>query len=105
MQMLIDDRISARQADQFGAAIRADELLGKELGMFVERRLSKQTDDILEGTPLERRASAAKLVAEAFAEIMRRDDKPKLKVIEGSVAGSGNPLPNEVNDIKYIERE
>ena len=64
------------------AANRALELLGKELGMFIERRLSKQTDDITEGTPDERRATAARLVAEAFAEIMKRPAPARIEHIE-----------------------
>lgn len=35
---MIEDHDAARAKGQFGAAIRAAELLGKELGMFVERR-------------------------------------------------------------------
>jgi phage terminase small subunit len=37
LQMLIDDRRAAGRLGQTSAAIRAAELLGKELGMFVER--------------------------------------------------------------------
>ena len=36
--MLMDDRELAREKGQTAAAIRAAELLGKELGMFIERR-------------------------------------------------------------------
>jgi len=38
LQMLIEDHSLAREKGQIGAAIRAAELLGKELGMFVDRR-------------------------------------------------------------------
>ena len=38
LAMLIDDRELAREKGQTAAAIRAAELLGKELGMFIERR-------------------------------------------------------------------
>jgi hypothetical protein len=34
---------------------------------------------------------------------MRRDAKPKLKVIDGSVVGSGDAPPNDANDINGIE--
>ena len=37
IDMLIDDRELARKNGQSSAAIRATELLGKELGMFVDR--------------------------------------------------------------------
>lgn len=33
---------------QHGPAVRAAELLGKEIGMFVDRQLRKETDDIFE---------------------------------------------------------
>lgn len=38
LRMLIEDRLLARQKGQAAAAIRAAELLGKQLGMFIERR-------------------------------------------------------------------
>jgi hypothetical protein len=37
LQMLIDDRDGARERGQYNAAIRADELLGKTLGIFTEK--------------------------------------------------------------------
>jgi hypothetical protein len=36
--MLMEDRRLARETGQVGAAVRATELLGKQLGMFIERR-------------------------------------------------------------------
>ena len=38
IRMLLDDRELARKANQASAAIRADELLGKQMGMFIDRR-------------------------------------------------------------------
>lgn len=38
LAMLIEDRMLARAEKQTGAAIRAAELLGKEIGMFVDRK-------------------------------------------------------------------
>jgi phage terminase small subunit len=38
LAMLIEDRNLAREKGQTAAAIRAAELLGKELGMFIDRR-------------------------------------------------------------------
>jgi phage terminase small subunit len=38
LAMLIEDRSLAREKGQTAAAIRATELLGKELGMFIDRR-------------------------------------------------------------------
>ena len=43
MEMLLADRELARQNGQAGAAIRAAELLGKELGMFVDRSDNKHS--------------------------------------------------------------
>ena len=57
---LVEDRQWARQARQIGAAVRADELLGKHLGMFSERILVGQNP---EAGPVE------------IVEIVR--DKPK----------------------------
>src|SRR5438270_13011824 len=37
LAMLMEDRRLARKRGQTSAAIRADELLGKELGMFINR--------------------------------------------------------------------
>lgn len=48
LRMLVEDREMARQKNQLGPAVRAAELLGKELGMFIDRQLRKDTDDIFE---------------------------------------------------------
>ncbi len=51
IEMLLEDRAAARAAGQTGAAIRAAELLGKELGMFIDRSditvrtIDEMTDD------------------------------------------------------------
>lgn len=49
LRMLVEDREMARAKNQLGPAVRATELLGKELGMFIDRSLRKETDDIFEG--------------------------------------------------------
>ena len=71
--MLIDDRELARKNGQSSAAIRATELLGKELGMFVDRsdnrhRVQKRFSDLPESA---RDAAAADLIARARAAIER----------------------------------
>ncbi|WP_249781015.1 hypothetical protein [Bradyrhizobium sp. dw_78] len=38
LQMLLEDRESARARNQFGPAVRATELLGKQMGMFADRQ-------------------------------------------------------------------
>lgn len=48
LRMLQEDRADAREAGQFSAAIRAAELLGKELGMFVDRRKLDIATDVAE---------------------------------------------------------
>ena len=46
MRGLIDDRQAAREAQQYANAIRALELLGKELGMFIDRKEVKRVGEI-----------------------------------------------------------
>ena len=67
--MLIADRELARKNDQSSAAIRATELLGKELGMFVDRsdnrhRVEKRFSDM---TPEEQEIAAEELMVRARA--------------------------------------
>jgi hypothetical protein len=38
IRMLFEDRIKARELGQMASAVRADELIGKHLGMFADRR-------------------------------------------------------------------
>ena len=72
LQMLIDSYDDAKAAKQHGPAVRAAELLGKHLAMFVDRQqISEETLDhkqlieqIAEGDP-ERRAMAQKLFPKA----------------------------------------
>ena len=45
LKQLASDRKGARKAEQWGAAIRADELQGRELGMFAERHVLALEDD------------------------------------------------------------
>jgi hypothetical protein len=77
--MLIADRELARKNGQSSAAIRATELLGKELGMFIDRsdhrhHVERRFADM---TPEERQAAAEELMTRA-REVLER---PKL--IEG----------------------
>ncbi len=48
MRMLLEERKAASEAGQHGPAVRALELVGRQLGMFVDRLLTKETDDIFE---------------------------------------------------------
>ena len=69
MDMLLADRELARKNGQSSAAIRATELLGKELGMFVDRsdnrhRVEKRFSDM---TPEEQEIVAADLLTQARA--------------------------------------
>lgn len=52
LKMLQEDRNDARANGQFSPAIRAAELLGKELGMFVERSESVNTNYNISDQPL-----------------------------------------------------
>jgi hypothetical protein len=79
MAMLIEDHDSARAKGQFGAAIRAAELLGKELGMFVERRELRIEERLAAMTPEQREEDARQLAERLRAQIER------YKVIEGDV--------------------
>lgn len=55
LEMLIEDRTLAREEGQSAAAIKADELLGREFGLFTEkknivvRRISDLSEDELKG--------------------------------------------------------
>lgn len=48
IKRLIHLSVVAEKDEQHGPAVRAMELLGKELGMFIDRQLRKDTDDIFE---------------------------------------------------------
>jgi hypothetical protein len=79
IDMLIADRELARKNGQSSAAIRATELLGKELGMFVDRsdnrhRVERRFSELPEA---EQEAVAADLLARA------REVIDRAKVIEG----------------------
>lgn len=65
IEMLLADRELARQNGQSSAAIRATELLGKELGMFVERSANRHSfEKRYSEMPLEeRRCEAERLIA------------------------------------------
>ncbi len=60
IKMLLEDREAAREAKQFGPSVRAAELLGRKLGMFVDKRL---VGEIREHTDEEVAAGLAKATA------------------------------------------
>lgn len=81
IEMLLADRELARQNGQSSAAIRATELLGKELGMFVERAahrysFEKRYSDM---SPEERKREVEQLIALGKEAI----EQEKANVIEG----------------------
>jgi hypothetical protein len=64
IQMLLDDREAARTRNQYGPAVRATELIGKELGMFVDRQRI-ETGPLDEAEIEELDAIAEQVIAEA----------------------------------------
>lgn len=81
IQMLLEDRKLARELGQAGPAIRADELLGKAAGLFIDRReLRISVLDDLSPDQLDALRRAA------IAEEMRRRGElgaaPAVRVIE-----------------------
>ena len=86
MDMLIADRELARQNGQSSAAIRATELLGKELGMFVQRTDNRHV--------VERRFSelSAEEQDAVAADLLTRAREVLDKTIEGEA--------DEVEDIE-----
>jgi hypothetical protein len=84
IRMLIEDHSLAREKGQIGAAIRAAELLGKQLGMFVERHELTLEQRIAMMTDEQRLEEAGKLAD----RIRRRLDEDIAKngpIIEGEV--------------------
>jgi len=81
MDMLMADRELARKNGQSSAAIRATELIGIELGMFVTRTDNKHSGEkrVSQLPPEERRAYMADLLARAREAIERQ------RAIEGQV--------------------
>jgi phage terminase small subunit len=77
LRMLIEDHDVAREKGQIGAAVRATELLGKELGMFVERRELRIEDRLAAMTKEQREAHAEQLAAQI------RETVDRYKLIEG----------------------
>ncbi len=68
IKMLLEDREAARKAKQFGPSVRATELLGRKLGMFVDKRL---VGEIRERTDEEVAASLAKATARGDSVLAR----------------------------------
>jgi hypothetical protein len=81
IEMLLADRELARQNGQSSAAIRATELLGKELGMFVERAAHRHSSEkrYSDMSPEERKREVEQLIALAKEAI----EQEKANVIEG----------------------
>lgn len=69
--MLIEEREFARSINQAGAAVRAIELIGKELGMFIDRKEIRSVDefDSLDDAQLRKLAAErARRYEESIAE-------------------------------------
>lgn len=64
MRALCEDRLKAQAAEQMGASIRALELLGKEIGMFVERTENTNVQHVISSEPLTPDEWARKYVTE-----------------------------------------
>ena len=81
IEMLLADRELARRNGQSSAAIRATELLGKELGMFVERAAHRHSFEkrYSDMSPEERKREVEQLIALAKEAI----EQEKANVIEG----------------------
>ena len=79
MEMLIDDRELARKNGQASAAIRATELLGKELGMFIDRSGKQHTPEkrFSQLPPEEQEREATELMGRVKARLA------EIKLIEG----------------------
>ena len=69
IEMLLDNRERAIELKQIAAATRATELLGKHLGMFVDRQ-EVRTGPFLEGVPAEK-------ISELRALLLSRQDADK----------------------------
>ena len=85
IEMLLADRELARENGQSGAAIRATELLGKELGMFVQHTDNRHTTyerRYSEMSPEERRAEAERVLTAARA-VIDQAKAEEAKLIEG----------------------
>jgi hypothetical protein len=98
MDMLLADRELARKNGQSSAAIRATELIGVELGMFVTRTDNKHSHEKRPSDlpPEERRAYIADLLARAREVIDRqRVIEAKAQEVErpASDCAASNPKP------------
>jgi hypothetical protein len=78
MEMLLEDREDARKAQQFSSSIRATELIGTELGMFIKRSDNKHSFEkrFSQMNPEQQKAVAMDVLTRARAAIERQ------KVIE-----------------------
>jgi phage terminase small subunit len=71
MRRLLSLSEKAENAEQLGPAVRATELLGKEIGMFIERREQRNVDEFESMEERELR----KLVQERARAVAVRDDE------------------------------
>lgn len=71
IRMLMEDRLEAKKNGQLSAAVRAAELLGKEVGMFVERRINANLD--LEALPDSQRRMAIAWLTGQLADLEQND--------------------------------
>ena len=78
LKMLLEDREAARAAKQYGPAVRAAELLGRKMGMFIDKRI---VGEIREHTDEEVAAGLAKATAggdPALARTLYRNARAKI---------------------------
>ncbi len=73
IQMLVQVRDQAREANQFGPCVRAIELLGKKLGMFADKHL---IGGVSEHTDEEIAAGLARAISAAVVSRYRRCVRP-----------------------------
>jgi hypothetical protein len=91
IEMLMQDRLDARSAEQFGASIKTAELIGIELGMFVKRTDNRHlVEQRFSDLPSEQQEAVAADLLERAREVIAR-----AKVIEGEaeVVSEGSEPP------------
>jgi phage terminase small subunit len=101
LEMLVEDRNLARARGQTAAAIRAAELLGKELGMFIHREEVGQPGDFshLSSEELEQRIVdilIARGVPEKYARGIFERDREAARVTIAQPKGAGQLAPHPV---------
>jgi len=96
IEMLLADRELARKNGQSSAAIRAAELLGKELGMFVDRSDNRHRHELEFSRlpPEQREARAAELINRAKEMLALRDER-----LAREAAEKGTVIEGEATDV------